>query len=413
MISSKKIIIIGAGASGFFAAIHAKQAAPHATVILLEKNKDVLAKVKISGGGRCNVTHACFDPQELVDFYPRGSKALRSVFSRFQPGDTMAWFESHGVPLKIESDNRIFPTSNSSQSIIDALLNAAKDLGVHILTKRSVSSISKTESGFQVKIQDHDTITCSKLILSTGSSKVGYMFSEKLGHTIVPTVPSLFTFTINDKALTSLSGLSIENVSLSLPDFKPDIHDQTGPLLVTHWGLSGPGLIKLSAWAARHFFDSHYTSTLHINHLPHLSGETVHTTLLHTQSQHPDKLIQSFSPFSEIPSRYWHYLLSKANIELTTKWKQVTPKQILTIAQRLTGLSLHISGKGVFKDEFVTAGGVTCDEINFSTMQSKLCNDLYITGELLDIDGVTGGFNFQNAWSTGYIAGTHAGTNLN
>lgn len=406
------IVIIGGGASGFFAAIHAKQAYPKTEVILLEKNKDVLAKVKISGGGRCNVTHACFDPHELVTFYPRGSKALYSVFSRFQPGDTMEWFENHGVPLKIEEDNRIFPTSDSSQSIIDALLTAAKNLGVRILTKRSVTTISKEGANFHIGIKDHDPITCSKLILSTGNVPAGYSFAEQLGHTIVPTVPSLFTFTIKDAALTSLSGLSIAEVTASLPDFEPDIAPQTGPLLVTHWGLSGPGIIKLSAWATRHFHDTNYNSQLLLNHLPNHSTESVQTHIEHTISKNPDKQLQSFSPFSEIPQRYWHYLLSKTSIQADAKWKHLTPKDISTLVARLTAFNLTITGKGVFKDEFVTAGGVELDEVNFKSMESKVCEGLYLTGELLNIDGVTGGFNFQNAWSTGYIAGSHAGSSL-
>jgi predicted Rossmann fold flavoprotein len=406
---TKTICIIGGGASGFFAAIHAQQSSPKATVILLEKNKDVLAKVKISGGGRCNVTHACFDPQDLVEFYPRGSKALRSVFSRFQPGDTMDWFESHGVPLKIESDNRIFPTSDSSQSIIDALLNTARELGIKILTKRTVTSIKKNNSQFTLTLKDQDPITCDALILSTGSSPAGYEFATSLGHTIVPLVPSLFTFTIKDKALTQLSGLSMSEVTASLPEFEPDTTPQSGPLLVTHWGLSGPGIIKLSAWAARHFHAAKYTTQLCLNHLPQHSPDSVLTHLEHTATQHPDKQIQSFCPFSKIPSRYWHYLLSKTNLDPTSKWKQLSPKDFTTLVARLTEFKLQIVGKGVFKDEFVTAGGVELDEVNFKTMESKVCEGLYLTGELLNIDGVTGGFNFQNAWSTGYIAGNNAG----
>lgn len=406
--SARTICVIGGGASGFFAAIHAKETEPDTEVVLLEKNKNVLAKVKISGGGRCNVTHACFDPQDLVEFYPRGNKALRSVFSRFQPGDTMDWFESRGVPLKVESDNRIFPTSDSSQSIIDALLDAAKNAGVRILTKRTVTTIKKEQDTFHLSLQDDDPIECSKLILSTGSSPAGYAIAEALGHSIVPIVPSLFTFTIRDKSLTSLSGLSIQEVRVCLPDFQPDIQDQTGPLLVTHWGLSGPCIIKLSAWAARHFHDANYATQLLIDHLPHLTEDDIQTRLESTTAQHPDKHIGSFSPFPEIPQRYWHYLIEKASLLPTTKWKQLSSKNKTSLVTALSKLSLKISEKGVFKDEFVSAGGVNLDEVNFKTMESKVCEGLYLTGELLDIDGVTGGFNFQNAWSTGYIAGTQS-----
>lgn len=395
------IAIIGGGAAGFFAAIHAKKTHPKATVYILEASETVLNKVKISGGGRCNVTHACFDPRELAEFYPRGGKALLGIFSRFQPGDTMDWFETHGVPLKIESDNRIFPASNSSQSIIDCLLDTAKSLGVEIYTKRRIQSLKKDTHHFHLTIEGHPKLTVDKVVLATGSNRLGYQLTTALGHQLIAPLPSLFTVSINDPELRKLSGLSVQNCIAEADG----IPAQSGPVLITHRGLSGPAIIKLSAWGARTLAATNYQFPLTLRWLPDHTVESVTDALQTWSLNHPLKQLGSQSPFSELPNRLWQYVC-RAHPKQTT-WKQLTPAQLNAITKDLTGQVMPVVGKNAFKEEFVTSGGIDLKEVDCTTMQSKRCPGLYIVGELLNIDGVTGGFNFQNAWSTGYIAGTN------
>ena len=396
--------VIGGGAAGFFAAIHCKAQNPDSPVILIEKSASVLAKVKISGGGRCNVTHACFEPIRLAESYPRGGKALIGPFQRFQPRDTMNWFESRGVPLKIESDNRVFPISDSSQSIVDCLVNEAAILGVQVWTECTVESIQKTEQGaFVVTLASGMTHHANKLILATGSSRAGYALAESLGHTITPLVPSLFTVKIQDESLTALSGLSVPNATLKLSGKKT--WTQSGPLLITHWGFSGPALIKLSAWAARDFFEAHYQLPLQINWISDQSVQSV-DSLFQAQKAHPKKMISNTSLFQTIPSRLWAYFLQKAGISESKQWQDFSKKDAQTLSNILLNDTYLTQGKGQFKEEFVTCGGVSLSEVNFKTMESKLCPNLCFAGEILDIDGITGGFNFQNAWTTGFLAGT-------
>ncbi len=398
------IIIIGGGAAGFFTAIHCKTNNPNIPVILIEKSAFFLAKVKLSGGGRCNVTHACFDPIKLSESYPRGGKALIGPFQQFQPRDTMDWFESRGVALKIESDNRVFPVSDSSESIVDCLVGEAERLGVQLWTRSSVSTIQKREpSGFEIVMESGQVHLASKLILATGSSTQGHAFSHALGHSIIPPVPSLFTVKINDPALTALSGLSVQNVTLKLMGHKT--WSQTGPVLLTHWGFSGPALLKLSAWAARDFFEAHYQLPLTINWLPHLNKHEVESAF-QSQKLNPKKMISNTSLFPEIPSRLWQYFVQKSKIPLTKTWQEFSKKDSELLADCLLKDTYKTTGKGQFKEEFVTCGGVCLSEVHFKTMESKLCPNLYFVGEILDIDGITGGFNFQNAWSTAYVAGT-------
>jgi predicted Rossmann fold flavoprotein len=398
-----KIIIIGGGAAGFFSAIHNKESNPNCDVIIIEKSKQLLSKVAISGGGRCNVTHACFEPKRLCDHYPRGSKELRGPFHTFQPTDTMQWFESHGVPLKVESDNRVFPASNNSQSIIDCLLKKAQNLGIKIWTECTVSKIKKTEFNFELSFESGEIEICKKLVLATGSSRPGHSLAKSLGHTIIQPVPSLFTFKIHDHQLHKLSGLAIQHAEVWLEGKKKQ--SQTGPLLVTHWGMSGPSIIKLSAWNARNLHESKYQTTLIVNSLPSLKVYEITSKLTHFQQLNPKKLIINQSPFPEIPHRLWAYLVGRTKVTDDQCWNSLQSKKIESISQELSQGRYTITGKGQFKEEFVTCGGVSLKEINFKTMESTRCKGLHIIGELLDIDGITGGFNFQNAWTTGFISG--------
>lgn len=400
-----KIIIIGGGASGFFAAIHNKKAYPKSQVMLIEKSDELLAKVKISGGGRCNLTHACFDPKLLCQNYPRGHKELLGPFNFFQPKDTMAWFKAHGVALKTEADNRVFPLSDDSQTIVDCLVKTATSLGVTIVTNTTVSEIIKDNEMFELRIENQPLKRCHKLILATGSSRRGHSFAAAFGHTIVTPIPSLFTFKIDDKALHSLSGLAVSKTAVWLAGQKKK--SQTGPLLVTHWGMSGPSIIRLSAWQASALHAANYQMPLFVNWLPDIDRDMIRERLLSMQAMHPKKGITTNSPFTEIPQRLWEYLVHKVKLGKTPgqdTWQNLYPKHIDLLVQELEQSQYMITGKGVFKDEFVTCGGVDLKEINFKTMESKLCPGLHIVGELLNIDGITGGFNFQNTWTTGFLS---------
>jgi predicted Rossmann fold flavoprotein len=401
-LSNSDVVVIGGGAAGFFSAIQA--ASSGRSVVLLEKSENVLSKVKISGGGRCNVTHSCFEPRALSEYYPRGQKALIGVFNRFQPADTIQWYKERGVELKTESDGRMFPVTDSSQTIIDCLLNEAKKLGVKILTKRTVTEISKHGDDYKVTLEGGLVYDCMGVIITTGSGRGGYDFAKKLGHSIVDPAPSLFTFKINDKSLHALAGVSVSNVEISIKGEK--LNGQVGPLLVTHWGISGPSVIKLSAWAARFAAVSKYQFEVVINLLPKYSSETIVSVLKAYRLKNFQKKCSNQSPFSEVSLRFWRYLVGKAGIDSNQPWKQLTEGQMKNLAEVLFALSFKVNGKSPFKEEFVTAGGVALNEVNFKTMESKLSSGLYFAGEILDIDGVTGGFNFQNAWSTGYIAGS-------
>jgi len=397
-----KIMIIGGGAAGFFAAIHNKKSNPNSTVIIIEKSNEVLSKVKVSGGGRCNVTHACFDPKSLCDAYPRGAKELLGPFHLFQPQDTMAWFESQGVPLKVESDKRVFPVSDSSQSIIDCLVNTIKHMDIKLWTRCQVTQLSKTKSDFCLTLSNGQTHLCQKLILATGSNRQGHDFAKNLGHTIEPPVPSLFTVKINDKPLQKLAGLSVSDTEVWLAGNKKSI--QSGPLLLTHWGMSGPSIIKLSAWNAIPLHQANYQVTLCVNYLPSLDTHALKSALRSFQKQNPKKSPMTRSPFPEIPHRLWEYLANKAQILPSQIWANLSNKQFYALSQELSEGTYQVVGKGQFKEEFVTCGGVALKEINFKTMESRCCHGLHIVGELLNIDGITGGFNFQNAWTTGFIS---------
>ncbi|GAB4232495.1 MAG: NAD(P)/FAD-dependent oxidoreductase [Chlamydiales bacterium] len=375
-----KIVIIGGGAAGFFAAIAAKQTYPHAEVILHERTAKVLSKVRISGGGRCNVTHACFDPRQLVKNYPRGSKELLGPFHRFQPADTIQWFLERGVELKTEEDGRMFPVTDSSQTIIDCLLKEANNVGVNIQLQSKIAL---------------DTIDADRLILATGSAKSGWDIAAKLGHTIQPPVPSLFTFNIPHFPLEALAGVSLEPVRLSLDGTK---YIQEGPLLITHWGFSGPAALKLSAFGARYLSEQNYEVELCIDWLPHSTVEELLSLLM---KENPQKKLEA-TRCIPLPKRLWKFLCGDGSQTLGCMSKAAKRQ----LCEKLKSDCYQVKGKTTNKEEFVTCGGVTLSEVDFRTMESKIHPGLYFCGEILDIDGVTGGFNFQNAWTTGWIAGT-------
>jgi predicted Rossmann fold flavoprotein len=404
-----QIIIIGGGAAGFFAAITCAETHPDTRVTLLEAGKYPLAKVKISGGGRCNVTHACFDPLQLVQYYPRGNKALRGAFSRFQPQDTVAWYADRGVKLKTEADGRMFPTTDESQTIVDCLMNAASAAGVQIRTGTSVSELIRQEpSGWIVKLKSGKSLTCDRVLLATGSNPSAYKWAQELGHPIFTPAPSLFTFNIPDLRLKDLPGVSVKSAVVKLPTAGRQPLIQTGALLVTHWGVSGPAVLKLSAWGARFLSESRYKTTLIIDWLPDYQIEKLRELILAVKSQLPQKTIQNSCPVP-IPHRLWESLTSYVGIQPTDRWAGLANKTLDRLIIELNRGEYQITGKGAFKDEFVTCGGVDLKSVNFQTMESKICPGLYFAGEILDIDGVTGGFNFQSAWTTGYLAGLAMG----
>ncbi len=395
-----KIVIIGGGAAGFFAAITAAENNPKAEVIILEKGKNVLQKVKISGGGRCNVTHACFVPRDLVEFYPRGNKELLGPFHQFMTGDTMEWFESRGVPLKIEDDNRVFPESNSSQSIIDCLTKSAENAGVKVIFNQNVESVKKNEEQFEITTSE-GVFIADKLLIATGSNPKIWSLVEKLGHSIIAPVPSLFTFNINDKRLKDLLGISVPNATVKIAKTKLT---SSGPLLITHWGMSGPAVLKLSAFGACVLAAKNYQYNVEVNWLSK-STEKVFETLKSAKKQLNKKQIVLKSLFADIPKRLWERLVLVSNISSTERWSDVSNKQLQELANQLTKGLYNANGKTTFKEEFVTAGGVCLKEIDFKRFESKLHKNLFFAGEILNIDAVTGGFNFQNAWTGGYIAG--------
>jgi predicted Rossmann fold flavoprotein len=399
-----KIIVIGGGAAGFFSAITILEKNPKADVTILERGKDVLQKVKISGGGRCNVTHACFINRDLVKNYPRGEKALMSPFSRFAAGETIDWFEKNGVQLKVEEDGRMFPVSDNSQTIIDCLYGAASRLGVKILRGYRVESLQVIDNQFIVKTNSQ-VFKADKIVVAAGSSTGMWSLLESLGHTIIQPVPSLFTFNIKDERIKDLAGLSVQNAEVTVEGTKLT---SSGPLLITHWGLSGPGILRLSAWGARELSDKNYHFKVKINWTGFETLEDV-KDFLNEQKLNTAKKQISNTPLYNISSRLWLRFLNAAHILTEMKWADINKKQLIALAEELTKGVFEVKGKSTFKDEFVTAGGVRLDEVNFKTFESKIIPNLYFAGEILDIDAITGGFNFQAAWTGGWIVGNSIG----
>ena len=406
IVKERRVIVLGGGAAGFFAAITCADADPTCQVIILERAPEVLAKVRISGGGRCNVTHACFDPARLVTFYPRGGRALRGPFSRFQPQDTLEWFESRGVALKTEEDGRIFPVTDQSETIINCLTAEAARVGVTVTRNVIVQRIERARdknNHFQLILKSGDPITADCVIMATGSSPIAWSWAENLGHTLAPPVPSLFTFTISDPRLEDLAGLSVPAAGLSVEGVKLR---QTGPLLITHTGLSGPAVLKLSAWGARELHERNYQFSLHVNWLGERFDPLV-VRLAGLRKKHAANLILAHN-IRELPRRLWARLCTAAGIADSSRWSDVANPTLRTLAFQITDGVFVVTGRSPFKEEFVTCGGVHLDQVDFRTMESKRCPGLYFAGEVLDIDGLTGGFNFQSAWTTGWIAGHEA-----
>jgi predicted Rossmann fold flavoprotein len=401
---SRRVIVVGGGAAGFFGAITCAETAPDAEVTLLEKGPRFLTKVRISGGGRCNVTHACFDARELTSRFPRGEQALIGPFHCFQASDTVEWFESRGVKLKVESDGRMFPITDSSQTIIDCLLREAKTAGVKFFTDRGVERVTKLpEGGFELTLLNGEMLNCDRLLLATGGcrSAAAGQLAVSLGHTLEPPVPSLFTFHIQTPWLRQLAGISTESVEASVPGTRLR---ERGALLVTHWGLSGPVILRLSAWGARVLHGLNYHFPLELNWLPHLDVDAITEELqLRRQSQSSRLVVNT--PIPPLPSRLWEQLVLAARVAPDTRWSDLPRSAQHQLIRQLTRTEFPVTGKSLNKDEFVTCGGVRLREVNFKTMESRICPGLHFAGELLDIDGITGGFNFQAAWTTGWIAG--------
>lgn len=397
------VIVVGGGPAGFFAAIRCAELNPKLGVLIIEKASQTLGKVLISGGGRCNVTHACFEPAQLITYYPRGGTELRGAFSRFQPRDTVKWFEARGVKLKTEADGRMFPVTDDSNTIVECLRESAREAGVRVELRTSLLGVEKgLGGGFRLEVQREAKrfiIQTKKLLIATGSDRKTLEVVRSLGHTITEPVPSLFTFNIRDKRIEGLSGVSVENVTL-----KMDSITTRGALLITHWGLSGPAVLRLSAWGARELFERKYRARLIVNWLDDYSFDKALEVLGRNKEwkENARKKVASAPAFSQIPLRLWKQLMHFLGEK---NWGDVSKAELRRLAQELTAGEFLIEGKGQFKEEFVTCGGVSLKEVDFKTMQSRIVENLFFAGEVLDIDGITGGFNFQSSWTTGWLAG--------
>lgn len=405
--SGPRVIVVGGGAAGFFAAITAAEAG--AEVTLLERGPQFLSKVRISGGGRCNVTHACFDPREFTKRYPRGDKELIGPFHKFQASDTVAWFESRGVQLKTETDGRMFPTTDSSETIVACLMNAAHAAGVTLRLNASVEQIGRNApSGFSVTLSNGETLACDRVLLATGgcrSAALGQL-AVSLGHTLEPPVPSLFTFQIEAPWLRALAGVSVESAEAVVPGTRLR---ERGPLLITHWGLSGPVILRLSAWGARELSALDYKFPLLVNWLPQFNADQLARELQTRRETQGAKLVVN-APIAPLTARLWEALVLASGLNRDARWASLTRTQQQQLVDQLCRARFDVGGKSLNKDEFVTCGGVRLSEVNFKTMESRLCPGLFFAGELLDIDGITGGFNFQAAWTTGWLAGNGLAT---
>ncbi|WP_242919163.1 NAD(P)/FAD-dependent oxidoreductase [Pontibacter liquoris] len=402
-----QVVVIGGGAAGFFGAIACAQANPKAQVMLLEKSNKLLAKVRVSGGGRCNVTHHCFEPAAFANFYPRGARQLKEAFKRFGAADTITWFEQRGVKLKAEADGRMFPLTDNSETIIHCLLHEAKRTGVQVRTNTGVTGIEPITGGSQQKYTLHlssgQSITADKVLVCTGGNPktTGYDWLRALGHPIQEPVPSLFTFNVPGSPFKELQGVSVPSARVRVAGQKLAYE---GPLLITHWGYSGPAVLKLSAWGARLFHDQQYQFTILINWIPTLTEETLREHLQQYRQAHPQKVVAT-NPLFGLPQRLWKALAHLADIPAETKWAELPGKNTNKLVEALHRAPFEVKGKTTFKEEFVTCGGVDLSQVNMRTMESRLQPGLYFAGEVLDIDGITGGFNFQAAWTTGYLAG--------
>lgn len=398
------IAIIGGGAAGFFSAIVAKENHPEAEVFIFEKSHKLLAKVKVSGGGRCNVTNSSTTISELIKAYPRGAKLLRKAFHTFSTKDTMEWFESRGVPLVIQDDNCVFPRSQDSQSIIDCFLNECRRLGIKILVSKGISKLRSIQDKIEISFIDTEkTQVFDKVIVATGGSpkRKGLEWLEVLGHKIEEPVPSLFTFNMPNEAIRELMGIVVENAMVNIQGTKLR---SDGPLLITHWGMSGPAILKLSAFGARLLNEKNYEFKIQVNWVHEVNQEMLLNNLTLISLEHSNKILANFRPY-DLPDRLWQYLLNKAMLSPKKKWTELGKKGLNALVRILSNDIYSVHGKTTFKEEFVTCGGVSLESINAKTMESKVCKNLYFAGEVMDIDGITGGYNFQAAWTTGFVAG--------
>lgn len=403
-----QIGIVGGGAAGFFAAIACAEAHPQSRVTILERGKAVLEKVRISGGGRCNMTHACYEPRELVKHYPRGHRELLGPFMHFGPADTVEWFERRGVRLKTEADGRIFPQSDDSSSIVYCLMQAARQAGVSVHTGARVESLEPSEGGWRLRLSgssNQEFLRFDRILVATGSNPAIWASLRALGHSIVEPVPSLFTFNTKDTRLRDLSGLSVPAVQVSVPG---TALSAIGPLLVTHWGLSGPAILRLSAWGARDLHSMHYHFPLKINFLETMSLADISQQLSDMKAALGKKTVAAHAQFG-LPLRLWQHLTEAIGLSESLRWADVDKRMLLALSAQLGAATFAISGKSTFKEEFVTAGGVLLKEVNFKTFESRLHPGLFFAGEVLDIDALTGGFNFQAAWTGGWLTGQAMG----
>ena len=400
------MVIVGGGAAGYFGAISSVEAAPWSKVLILEKTGEVLTKVKISGGGRCNVTHDCLDPRELTKFYPRGEKALIGPFHRWGPSDTIDWFASKGVELKVESDGRMFPVTDNSKTIMDCLTKAAEEGGVELRLRAEVESLESDGREWVIRLSEGEKVRCRAVLLATGGTRnnAGVKLAGELGHELVPAAPSLFTFKIDDPRLDGFSGISVPQAEASVPVLKLKTE---GPCLITHWGLSGPAILKLSARGARELADQKYRFDVVINWCGLKEPELLEI-FSRAREKSPRKRVRSGLGEVAIPTRLWTRLAEHAGVGEETIWANLSKTDRHSLILAIIASRFNVNGKSMNKDEFVTAGGVNLMEVNFKTMESRLHSGLFFAGEVLDIDGVTGGFNFQLAWTTGRIAGEAA-----
>ena len=399
-----EIAIVGGGAAGFFSAISIKENYPAAGVVIFEKSENLLAKVKISGGGRCNVTNGCTNVKELSLAYPRGGKSLQKAFYTFNTKHAVEWFESRGVPLVIQDDNCVFPASQNSQTIIDCFFNQTEKLGINIETGRGIRNIKPIDNRLELEFMEKNVPSriFDKVIVATGGSpkRNGLAWLEKLGHKIEDPVPSLFTFNMPDEPVTALAGIVVKKAVAAIQGTKLKTG---GPLLVTHWGMSGPAILKLSSYGARLLSEKRYEFKIQVNWTNVQNNEVVMDKLKNIVNEHSGKFLSNIRPYY-LPERLWHYLLEKNDLSTDKRWGELGKKGLNKLVNVLTNDIYSVKGKTTFKEEFVTCGGVSLESIDFSTMQSKVCKNLYFAGEVMDIDGITGGYNFQAAWTTAFIA---------
>lgn len=396
------LIVVGGGAAGFFGAIQAAEGKAGLKIVILEKSSKLLTKVRISGGGRCNVTHHEFNAAGLAGHYPRGEKPLKGLFKKFQASDVVTWFSNKGVPLKVEADGRMFPTTDSSQTIIDCFMNEARRHSIRIEMNCAVAKVEKQTQFFKVTVQTGQAFLAKNILVATGGhpQRSNYQWIEDLGHVVTPLAPSLFTFNDTEKRYIHLMGISVPNASLKIAGTK---FSQQGPVLLTHWGLSGPAVIRLSAWAALFLNAAKYEFTVLVNWLGKVKEEEIREELVWLRDSKPKQKVFS-NPIHQLPQRLWQTLCMEAEVNESKIWGEVSQRSINKLIENLIRCSFNIKGKTTFKEEFVTCGGVDLDEVNLETMESKKIENLYFAGEVLDIDGETGGFNFQSAWSTAWLA---------